>query len=586
MKRKLNLLLVLFLFFIMEFPLTILDKASFSNFELNQKKSNPYVPELSWPMYCHDPYHTGRSPYSTANNPPDHIKWVFNTGKVSFYGDVAVGADGTIYAAANGLFAVWPNGTLKWYFPVNGWCEGCPAISDEGIIYIGCSMHSPSYLYALYPNGQLEWRYGVGGEEVKSSPVLGADGTIFYGSGHSIRALYPNGTLRWDYRTGHLVYSSPAIGTDGTVYCGSHDTYLYALYPNNGSMKWKYKTGNWIRLSPCIGDDGTIYCVSDDEYLYALRPNGTLKWKTKVEGGASPTIASDGTIYAGMSTLFAINPGDGSVKWTFPVGGEIVMSAAVTSAEGTIYFGMTLSGYDGYLIAVNPNGTEQWRTEIDHCESVPAIGADGTIYIGSMDEDDATHNGLLNAFGPGGPLRAEANGPYHGYYNQTIQFKGTSYGGIPPLTYRWDFDDGNTSDQQNPHHTYHTIANFHATFTVTDAQGNTSNDTASVSVNADFPTLTITRPENAVYFRDEKLFPWVWCLAFGRLTIQATAFQEPYGIDCVEFRVDDKLIATDNKAPYEWTWTTPAFGYHIVTLTALDTTGHSTSRSIEMKKFF
>ncbi len=528
-------------------------------------------------MYCHDPHHTGRSPNSTANNPPGHFKWVFYTHIASFYGDTAIGADGTIYAAAGGLFALWPNGTLKWYFELNGWCEGCPAISDDGIIYVGCSMYNPSYLYALYPNGQLKWRYGVAGESVISSPVLGADGTIYYGSGHSIRALYPNGTLRWDYRTGHLVYSSPAIGTDGTIYCGSHDTYLYALYPNNGSLKWKYKTGNWIRLSPCIADDGTIYCVSDDEYLYALNPSGTLKWKTKVEPGGSPTIASDGTIYAGMSTLYAINP-DGSVKWTFPVGGDILWSAAVTSLEGTIYFGT----YNGYFIAVNPNGTEQWRTVIGQCESVPAIGADGTIYIGSMPGG----GGYLNAFGPGGPLRAMANGPYQAFYNRTLQFKGTSYGGFPPMTYHWDFGDGNTSDQQNPQHTYHAIRKFNATFTISDSQGNTSNDTASVNVIPRFPTLTVIRPENAFYFLNIKIHSWVWPVAIGPLTFQITAFQEPYGIDRVEFSIDDTLIATDNEPPYQWTWTTPAFFYHIVTVTAYDTMGYGNSVKIEMKKYF
>jgi hypothetical protein len=31
-----------------------------------------------WPMYCHDARHTGRSPYSTANNSGDEI-WRFAT---------------------------------------------------------------------------------------------------------------------------------------------------------------------------------------------------------------------------------------------------------------------------------------------------------------------------------------------------------------------------------------------------------------------------------------------------------------------------------------------------------------------------
>ena len=33
----------------------------------------------------------------------------------------------------------------------------------------------------------------------------------------------------WEFETGDNVYSSPAIGADGTVYVGSHDNKVYAL---------------------------------------------------------------------------------------------------------------------------------------------------------------------------------------------------------------------------------------------------------------------------------------------------------------------------------------------------------------------
>lgn len=532
----------------------------------------------SWPMYCHDTHHTGRSPYNTTNNLPGVMKWSFNTHKVGFYGSTVIDSEGIIYTAAEDLYALYPNGTLKWQFRTNGWSESCPAIDENGIIYLGTSIGDPNYFYAIYPNGTMKWRYWIGGStDILSSPIIGFNGTIYFGCGQSIVALFSNGTLRWQHSTNHLVYSSPAIGNDGTIYCGCHDTYLYALYPNNGTEKWKFHTGDWIRVSPCIADDGTIYCVSTDGYLYAVRPNGTMKWRTWVEAGTSPTIGQDGTIYAGWSKLYAIKP-DGSVKWIFNSAGGIEGGTPCTSKEGIIYFGTS----SGYCIAVNPNGTEDWRAPIGQCQSAPAIGEDGTIYIGGMDGND---DGCLFAFGPG-PLKAEANGPYKAIYNQSIQLTGTIFGGIPPYTCHWDFGDGNTSGEQNPKHTYSDVGTFTATFSVTDSEGNYSADTAQVTVTSPKPTVTITKPVNGIYLMDTRILRFSKPVIIGRITIEVDALQEPFGIDRVEFFIDDGLKATDTTAPYTWTWDTPAFFKHTIKVIAYDTSGSSASDEITVKKFF
>jgi outer membrane protein assembly factor BamB len=350
-----------------------------------------------WPMYCHDTHHTGRSPYITTEN-LGNVKWTFKTQKPSFYGSTVIDSEGIIYTAAYNLYAFYPNGTLKWEFDLKGMGESCPAIDENGIIYIGTALADPNYFYSIYPNGTMKWRYWIGGgTDILSSPAIGTDGMIYFGCGQSIVALYPNGTIRWQCSTNHVVYSSPAIGDDGTIYCGCHDTYLYALYSYNGTVKWKFKTGDWIRTSPCIADDGTIYCASWDGYLYALRPNGTMKWCTYVGAGTSPTIAQDGTVYAGYSQLYAINPVNGSMKWNYDIDGCILGGTPSNSIDGTIYFGTIVNITDGYLVALNPNGTERWKTRIGECESAPAIGEDGTIYTGSMDNNG---DGYFYAFSP------------------------------------------------------------------------------------------------------------------------------------------------------------------------------------------
>jgi outer membrane protein assembly factor BamB len=381
--------------------------------------------ESPWSMYCHDTRHTGRSPYSTENNIGIE-KWRFGTnGWIN--GGPVIDNDGIIYVGAKDLYAIYPNGTLKWEYDTPYYIMSTPAIDENGILYIGTIWAYPNYIFAIYTtNGTLKWKYKTGTDEIYSSPAIGEEGTVYFGTsggspwhGH-INALYPNGTLKWRFEAGHEVRSDPAIGQDGTIYCGSHDGNLYALFPNNGTLKWKYGTGDWVPKGPSIADDGTIYFGSWDGYLYAVYPNSTLRWK---KGGyfcgTTPITGLDGTIYVGNKNLYAIYPENGTIKWSFSLeqNEDIRDSTPCISSDGTIYFG-TFEG--GRIYAVNNDGTEKWHKSIGgDVLSAPAIGEDGTVYIGSPME-------RLYAFGP-----SENNPP------DAPTIDGPT--GVPPGTYEYKF---------------------------------------------------------------------------------------------------------------------------------------------------
>ncbi len=353
-------------------------------------------------MFCHDVHHTSRSQFNASTN-PGILEWSFPTEFTGCYGSTAIDSDGTLYLNAANLFAIYPNGTLKWKYLTNGHGENTPAIGSDGTLYFSTSFAYPSYLYAVKPDGTTKWTYPLEMDTYKSSVTIGIDGTIYFGVGDGLIALNPNGTLRWKYSTTDDVYSAPAIGDDGTIYFGCWNTYFYALNPN-GTLNWQFKTGYGIGVSPCIGDDGTIFFVSTDGYLYALFPsNGTMKWNTNVNAGTSPTIGRDGTIYAGWNALYAVNPLNGSVKWAYPAG-YIEGGTPCTSSDGTIFFGTS----GGDFIALHPNGTLLWQIRIGACQSAPAIGEDGTVYVGSMGSED---KGYLNAIGSGEPKKIEVLTP-------------------------------------------------------------------------------------------------------------------------------------------------------------------------------
>lgn len=93
---------------------------------------------------------------------------------------------------------------------------------------------------------------------------------------------------------------------------------------------------------------------------------------------------------AGRSGRFG--PRTGNVRWRFKTGAIASMAPAV-GADGTIYIGSN----DRNVYAIDPQGREKWRAAVagNINDSGFVIGKDGTLYVGSGD-------GNLNAFSPDG----------------------------------------------------------------------------------------------------------------------------------------------------------------------------------------
>jgi outer membrane protein assembly factor BamB len=537
--------------------------------------------DSAWPMFGHDVIHTFRSPYNTENNSGTEMWCVRGESAGAVWCSAVINNNGIIYFGTKGsdssLYAMYPNGTLKWRFHASGPIWVSPAVADNGDIYC-TTWGGLNYFHAITQDGTERWQFDQESSSA-SAPTIGSDGTIYFGAGNNIFAVNSNGTEKWRYTTGDIVMGSLAISQDGTIYVGSGDTYFYALNLD-GTLRWRFATGGEIKGSASIAPDGTIYVPSFGGYFYALYPNGTMKWRASTGGiiaSAGVALAEDGTIYVGTEILRAYYP-NGTLRWSTDVQGDIYGTIPAVSADGTIYVSAGLS-----LVAVNPDGTEKWRTTLsnEQVRSSPCIGPNGCVYDGSTKGD----YGYLHAFGLG-PLRAEAGGPYQGVALSPITLSGLAFGGIPPYQYHWDFGDGNTSTEINPIHTYTVAGNYTAVFTVTDNEGNTSSDTAQVTVTAPAPTITIIKPVNGIYFRDTRALPFFKPFIIGQITIQVEATQEPYGIDRVEFYIDNELKATVTEVPYQWTWGTRTFFTHTIEVAVFDTTGRISRATIDVSKFF
>ena len=104
-------------------------------------------------------------------------------------------------------------------------------------------------------------------------------------------------------------------------------------------------------------------------------------------------------------------------KWAFNTGGAVESSPAIGN-DGTIYVGSTAKR----IYAINPDGSKKWsiRTK-ESVYSSPTIGKDGTIYIGSWDYK-------LYAINPDGSVKwIHSTHGYVGYSDPVIANDGTIY---------------------------------------------------------------------------------------------------------------------------------------------------------------
>ncbi|MCX6954060.1 MAG: PQQ-binding-like beta-propeller repeat protein [Verrucomicrobia bacterium] len=129
---------------------------------------------------------------------------------------------------------------------------------------------------------------------------------------------------------------------------------------------------------------------------------------------SSPAIGPDGTIYIGVrhatqakGALLAIDPRTQAMKAGWRPEGFVpkdwVDSSPALSRDGAVVY---CSSVDGFLYAIDAsNGREIWSRRVGISSySSPAVGEDGSVYVGSggVDKDSTSGDNGVHAFTPGG----------------------------------------------------------------------------------------------------------------------------------------------------------------------------------------
>lgn len=392
----------------------------------------------AWPMFQHDPQHTGRASVNGPLTLPTQA-WEFKA-KSGHKSSPVVGEDGTLYVP-NGkllLAAVNPlTGLEDWGVNLIGAIgkgkagqpdRSQPAVSDDGRIFQGARDNN---LWATLPNGEVDWFFHVPHDgDVTTSPTIAADGTIYMGSealgAGWFYAMKSDGTFKWPDSAnvqngyvrlgGSLKNMSAALSTDESRVFVSNKVEAFALDAATGDEIWKCTIASkgfgsrQPNYSPVVYNDGTgdvlVLFVSKDG-LWAFDPNAgpsydcspawlfvppnPVEKSDKEEMKSTPALGPDGTIYLGASkgkkssTFYALDPSDGSIVWKHDHTdkGTYNNNQAVIGADGTVYagHGKILFAFDG---AGNGAGgsTVLWQMLVKgKMKSGPIIGEAGSIYL-------------------------------------------------------------------------------------------------------------------------------------------------------------------------------------------------------------
>jgi outer membrane protein assembly factor BamB len=105
-----------------------------------------------------------------------------------------------------------------------------------------------------------------------------------------------------------------------------------------------------------------------------------------VDFASAPAVAADGTVYIAASdkTLRATAP-DGTPKWAFQADEFLPSRSPAIGDDGTVYIGDYPAPLPGpaTLYAINPDGTLRWTFGSSDGFGTVTIGPNGTIYVAS-----------------------------------------------------------------------------------------------------------------------------------------------------------------------------------------------------------
>ncbi|GAA0856781.1 hypothetical protein GCM10009114_19990 [Aliiglaciecola litoralis] len=366
-------------------------------------------------------------------------------------GGIALAADGSIYITATDnvsdfgrLIAIDSLGNIKWQFHTDYRINAAPSIGQFGTVFFG---DFDNTLYAVYPNGSLKWKYQWDGEfQFRKRPTISKQGDLLVGGTYHFASIDRNGLLNWQYQLSSNP-SAATIGSDGSIFITDVD-YIWR-FSQNGEILSKIDVSPY-KTSPnspaTISSSGVIH-FGTPHFAYSSLLEGIQDspWPSELQNGKNnasdksaehlpedldqdgvydqidtdddgdgvldeddafpwdktETLDFDGDFIGDNADQDDDNDGvpdsedddpknaqignsrsEGGMYWSFLTNGMIKHSSPVVDSLNNIYFGSD----DGNFYAMSKDGQLRWVYEgTSLIRTAPLLVDDKYLYFGDMD---------------------------------------------------------------------------------------------------------------------------------------------------------------------------------------------------------
>jgi outer membrane protein assembly factor BamB len=338
----------------------------------------------------------GNSGSGSENINVTRWKWTFDGAAGAIRSGPAIGAEGTVYLGTNAsssgkVFALTPEGTLRWESPV-GAVVGGPVVGafDGGteLVYVGANSANEGTLYALHggdggtrqtcnaPNGAFEGGLALG--KTTTAQVETAVSVYNSNTGAIIVGIRPGASVPCP------LIESPATGeqipviTAGTPVVMQNDSIFFAGSASGAPKITSYAFGSGVPRNS--------WPVNPPAVTRSL----ALVGSDLIGGAAATDFVAGG--------LFKI-PQEGAADVTrlFPAGtawSSRVFSLAVGSALETpdnVFFGSEPTGSINFHRLNLTSAAVQTASSSPAIRATPVVGVNGNVYT-------ATTNGTVRAW--------------------------------------------------------------------------------------------------------------------------------------------------------------------------------------------
>jgi outer membrane protein assembly factor BamB len=185
--------------------------------------------------------------------------------------------------------------------------------------------------------------------------------------------------LLWTFDTGGPIQAAPIVLDNGTIVVASLGGKLYGL-SDGGELRYQVDLGDRVYATPLFQGDA-LFVGSDAHKFFGLTKDGAIRFRldadNDVDTGAVPAPWG-GIVFASGRIVYASRP-DGTLFWRLKAKRKCFSSPAVGD-DGTVYVG----SQDHHFYAITPEGKVKWSIDLGaDVDSSPAIQDDGTVVVGS-----------------------------------------------------------------------------------------------------------------------------------------------------------------------------------------------------------